>query len=110
MEEITHKVKPKGLWTDGFNRYYALTTVGLCDEVGDPISGFGWLVVEMSPLNMDVMDADHDIYDVPLFAIGGAFIENPNLPEIDVLNPDFTDEGGDEPPKDVIDFLNVSLK
>ena len=111
MEGLTYKIKPKGLWTDGFTRYYALNAVPLCDDVGEPIPGFGWLVVEMSPLNMDVMDVDYDIYDVPLFAVGGAFIENANLPEIEVLNRDFTDEGGDaDPPKDVIDFLNVSLK
>ena len=108
MELITHKVKPKGTWTDGFNRYYALTAVPLADEMGDPMPGFGWLVVEQTALNMDTVQG---IYDVPIFVVGGAFMENPNLPEIEVLNPDFTDEGGDaDPPKDVIDFLNVSLK
>ena len=89
---MKQKYYPKGYIFAGNSTYYAISLEHLADEGGNPTAGFGWIVVDTIPQNIDEI-SNHSmpvIYKKPEFIIGGAFITG--LPMVDYVECDLGDD------------------
>lgn len=109
-EEITKVVKPIGFWYAGSEKFYAISLTALADEEGNPAYGFGFLVTPTVALNADMLEDEEvkPVHDAPVFAMYGAYVSDPNIKEIEVLNTLWL-QGDESELEEVPDALNSFL-
>lgn len=75
--KLTKKVQPIGVCFVAKKTLFAVNSVPMCDEIGTPIQGFGFMCVDST-----TQDAITGVYNKPFFVCGAPFISRAGVSNI----------------------------